>query len=58
MSSSKQYSKNEEQNKSAPPFLNKILDATSKLKFGSIVLTIHEGKVVQLDVTEKHRFSE
>ena len=58
MSSSKQNPKNAEHGKDAPIFLNKLLDVTSKLKFGTIILTIHEGKVVQLDVTEKHRFSE
>ncbi len=30
--------------------------ALDTLRFGQIVLTVHEGKVVQLDVTEKQRF--
>lgn len=31
--------------------------ALDELRFGQIVLTVHEGKVVQLDVTEKLRFT-
>ena len=30
--------------------------ALDTLRFGQVVLTVHEGKVVQLDVTEKQRF--
>jgi hypothetical protein len=29
--------------------------ALADLRYGSIVLTIHEGRVVQIDVTEKKR---
>jgi hypothetical protein len=32
-----------------------IRDILTKLRFGSIALTVHEGKVVQLDITEKRR---
>ena len=35
--------------------LNLIRDALSRLRFGSIQLTVHEGKLVQIDVTEKTR---
>lgn len=28
-----------------------------KIRFGSIAVTIHDGKVVQLDVTEKRRIA-
>ena len=31
--------------------------ALEELRFGQIVITVHEGKVVQLDVTEKIRFN-
>lgn len=31
-------------------------DAVERLRFGVVQLTIHDGKVVQLEVTEKHRF--
>jgi hypothetical protein len=33
-----------------------VADAIARLRFGSIALTIHDGKVVQLDVTERKRF--
>ncbi|MBO9576932.1 MAG: YezD family protein [Sphingobium sp.] len=35
--------------------LNLIRDALQRLRFGSIQLTVHEGKLVQIDVTEKTR---
>jgi hypothetical protein len=34
-----------------------VLDALAKLKFGAIQLTIHNGKLVQVDITERRRFS-
>lgn len=34
-----------------------ISEILKKLHFGSIQLTIHNGKLVQLDVTEKRRFT-
>ncbi|MBL9071633.1 MAG: YezD family protein [Sphingopyxis sp.] len=33
-----------------------VLDALEKLKFGAIQLTVHEGRLVQVDVTERHRY--
>lgn len=35
--------------------LASIREALTGLRFGSIQLTIHEGRVVQIDVTEKRR---
>lgn len=35
--------------------LSEIRAHLERLKYGSIAVTIHEGKVVQLDVTEKRR---
>jgi hypothetical protein len=32
-----------------------IRDCLRTIRFGSIALTIHEGRIVQLDVTEKRR---
>jgi len=32
-----------------------VQDALNRLRFGSIHLTVHEGKLVQIDVTEKMR---
>lgn len=34
-----------------------VLDALQKLRFGSIQLTVHEGRLVQVDVTERSRFT-
>ncbi len=33
-----------------------VLEALDKLKFGAIQLTVHEGRLVQVDVTERHRY--
>lgn len=33
-----------------------IRDHLGRIRFGSIALTVHEGRVVQLDITEKKRF--
>lgn len=35
--------------------LTSVREALTGLRFGSIQLTIHEGRVVQIDVTEKRR---
>ncbi len=32
-----------------------IAAALDRLSFGSIQLTVHNGKLVQIDVTERHR---
>ena len=32
-----------------------VREALSGLKFGNVSLTVHEGHVVQIDVTEKKR---
>lgn len=42
---------------SSPEPIRAVLDALAKLKFGAIQLTVHEGKLVQVDVTERKRFS-
>ena len=34
-----------------------ISRALSEMKFGAITLTVHDAKVVQLDITEKRRFA-
>ncbi len=41
--------------KDADP-LRLVRQALEKLRFGGINLTVHEGKLVQMEVTEKHRF--
>lgn len=35
--------------------LNYVREALTGLKFGTVALTVHEGRVVQIDVTEKKR---
>jgi hypothetical protein len=40
----------------AEPILATLGQAVERLRFGVVQLTVHDGKVVQLDVTEKHRF--
>ncbi len=32
-----------------------VREALADLRYGTIALTIHEGRVVQIDVTEKRR---
>lgn len=39
------------------PAIEAVADAVSRLRYGAIELTIHDGRVVQLDVTERRRFS-
>jgi hypothetical protein len=40
---------------SADP-LEAVRDALATMKFGAIQLTVHEGRLVQMDITEKRRF--
>ncbi|MBB4613593.1 YezD family protein [Novosphingobium taihuense] len=35
--------------------LASVREALTGLRYGSIQLTVHEGRVVQIDVTEKRR---
>ncbi len=37
--------------------LSTISEAIAKLRFGAVVLTVHDGRLVQMDVTERQRFS-
>lgn len=41
---------------SADP-LQLIHEALASLRFGAIQLTVHEGRLVQMEVTEKRRFT-
>jgi len=34
-----------------------IRDAIAKLRFGAVVLTVHDGRLVQMEVTERQRFA-
>jgi hypothetical protein len=33
------------------------ISTISRLRYGAITLTVHDGKLVQMDVTERQRFS-
>jgi len=37
--------------------LQAVVDALARLKYGAIQITVHEGRLVQIDVTERQRFS-
>ena len=37
--------------------LRHVEDALTGMQYGTILLTIHDGKLVQLDVTERRRFT-
>ena len=50
----------DEQDRPAPttsPALGLVADALARLRFGSIQLTVHDGKVMQIDVTERKRLT-
>ena len=34
-----------------------IRECLRRLRFGSIAITVHDGRIVQLDVTEKRRLA-
>ncbi|WP_394235342.1 DUF2292 domain-containing protein [Niallia oryzisoli] len=36
--------------------IKNIIDLLEKIKFGSLNIVIHEGKITQLEIVEKHRF--
>ncbi len=48
--------------RTAPPVplaeqaLPPIREALERLRYGTIMLTVHDGRIVQLDITEKRRF--
>lgn len=37
--------------------IEKVRDVLQELRFGSITLTVHDARVVQIDVTEKTRLT-
>ncbi|QDP41645.1 YezD family protein [Radiobacillus deserti] len=37
--------------------INHILETLRDLQYGSIVITVHDGEITQIDTTEKKRFS-
>lgn len=43
--------------KAAAIALDAVAEAIARLRYGAIELTVHDGRVVQLEVTERQRFS-
>ena len=39
------------------PVIVALREALAGLRFGGIVLTAHDGRVVQIEITEKRRFA-
>ena len=33
-----------------------LAEALDRLRFGAIALTVHDGRIVQMEITEKRRF--
>lgn len=38
--------------------LGMVTEALARLRYGTIQLTVHDGKVLQIDVTEKRRLGD
>ena len=36
--------------------LDAVVEALSRLRYGAIQLTVHDGRLVQVDITERRRF--
>lgn len=41
-----------------PEALALVSEALSRLRFGAIQLTVHDGRVMQIDVTERKRLND
>jgi len=39
-----------------PEHLRVVAEALERLRYGMIQLTVHDGKLMQVDVTERRRF--
>lgn len=40
-----------------PEHLRVVAEALERLRYGVVQLTIHDGKLMQIDVTERRRFT-
>ena len=40
-----------------PEHLRHVAEALERLQYGVIQLTVHDGKLMQVDVTERRRFT-
>lgn len=41
-----------------PEVLGAVSDALARLRYGAIQLTVHDGRVMQIDVTERKRLGD
>ncbi|MBA4041167.1 MAG: DUF2292 domain-containing protein [Hyphomonas sp.] len=41
-----------------PPALALVGEALGRLRYGAIQLTVHDGKVMQIDITERTRLTD
>ena len=39
-----------------PKILDEVVEAIGKIKYGEVVITVHNSKVVQIEKKEKKRF--
>ncbi|MFD1956167.1 YezD family protein [Paenibacillus thailandensis] len=39
-------------------WLNRIVEQTTGLQYGSVVITVHDGRIVQIDRTERTRYDQ
>jgi hypothetical protein len=44
-------------NAALPEHLQVVAEALGRLRYGVIQLTVHDGKLMQVDVTERRRFT-
>jgi hypothetical protein len=44
-------------NPDLPEHLGVVAEALGRLRYGVIQLTVHDGKLMQVDVTERRRFA-
>lgn len=49
--------KTREKNNTREEVIEEIIAAIAKTKFGEVVVTIHDSKIVQIERREKKRFS-
>ena len=47
----------EEKKQIDPKVLNEIIEDIGKIKYGEVVITVHDSKVVQIEEKRKKRFN-
>ncbi len=56
MTSTNEHPENPQEDPALEESFGEVRKALAGLKYGSVSITVHEGRVVQIDVTEKKRF--